>query len=728
MPLRNAFEGLGLDSTLQAILAELGQALTVLQPQAIDAGNTKTVTAADASPGVPWVGAWTPTRTVGVVRELVVLAATASSGLGGTFTFEYSENGTTATISEARAIGDFETVRDFDLINAGAFFRVKFEPSRALAGDSVFITTTLRTQDDGSFVRLANQQIEEANAAMGHEFAFIKAFDPITGKSRNIRPTPLGALRVADDKQTVSQSGSLFVEGIRDDIDLSFSRNNGSASIARLINNASVNGTVTHDVTQGQAVFAVPATAGSRCYFESDKTSTYEPGHMIRGGMTIELSALPTGTGKVEWGFGEDNGAGDILNGIGWGVDSTGLYAFRKKAGAYAAKTYRTSFNRDRLDGSAGSRYRSNNIPVIHNPLMNGIYEQQFEWYGVAPPTYLVTAPAGVPIEAHCEETTGQQTGTTVPEPALPLFIRIQNGGTQALQVRTGSWRGGVLTNKVSLLGRQPDLDYVASKADGTAFVTTTPLGAAATYTSQWFDSDGWSTIELVIATDQVSAATGIQLQYTDDVRIGSPIVRATEFFTFGANEVARGFTTLRRAVTADGFRIVYQNGGVPQGSFFLEAGLRVHSTGPPLARLESSIDGGSSTAMGRNALFASDGSGYGLIGRGTSGGLDVGIVQYEAEAPLKSLSGFVVTRVSVNTVAAAILTPTANRRAVSLKAITSAGKIIYVAENAAKATPGSGFPLNNQESLDLELDATATIYASSDSGTQALAIVEGIL
>ncbi len=106
-------------------------------------------------------------------------------------------DGVTATISETRTIGTFATVRDFDLLNAGEFYRVKFTPSRALVGaEQVFITTTLRTQNDGAFVRLANQEIEEDNAAMGQTFSYLKAFDEETGVSVNIRPTSQGDLRV----------------------------------------------------------------------------------------------------------------------------------------------------------------------------------------------------------------------------------------------------------------------------------------------------------------------------------------------------------------------------------------------------------------------------------------------------------------------------------------------------------------------------------------------------
>ena len=168
--------------------------------QILSTDNTQTVTSAEAQPASPWQGAWELTRSLGVARILVTLAATDATedGLGGTFIFEFSEDGISNNgISESRVITDFQTVRDFDLLNAGAYFRCSYEPDRALSSDSVFVTTTLRMSNDGAFVRLANQQIEEANAAMGQSFAYMKAFVKQTGRSINIRANAGEALLTA---------------------------------------------------------------------------------------------------------------------------------------------------------------------------------------------------------------------------------------------------------------------------------------------------------------------------------------------------------------------------------------------------------------------------------------------------------------------------------------------------------------------------------------------------
>lgn len=268
---------------------------------------------------------------------------------------------------------------------------------------------------------------------------------PAPGSTQNVNITQVGGNPVVDAVpvtgdfnigSTISQSGSLFVEGIRDDIELIFSRDRGVVDVTRLVNQSSVNGTLTHDTTQGRAVFAVPATAGSTCYYQSDTTLVYESGHMMLGSQTIEPSAVPTGNGKIEWGFGESNGSGALLNAIGIGVDATGVYAFRIKAGAYIDKVYSTSWD----------------TPLVgFDILKNNIIGPAFEWYGVASPQFFVADNRGFPYLVHTVKTAGQITGTTIPEPNLPMFVRIQNDSVsgQVLSVSSGCWKGGILTSQI---------------------------------------------------------------------------------------------------------------------------------------------------------------------------------------------------------------------------------------------------------------------------------------
>lgn len=198
-----------IDATLNAIKTDIDT--NVQLHQSLDAGNTKTITSVNASPGSPWVGVWKQTRDLGVVRLLTTLVASDPS-VSGTFTFEFSETGSEgplgiAPISAQRAISSFDSIRDFDLLNAGAYYRVAFEPDAHLGGNSVTITTTLRNQNDGAFARLSDQQIEEQNAAMGQTFAYLKAFG-LDGLSETVR---LGGLDPDNSTQDNLASDGTFV-------------------------------------------------------------------------------------------------------------------------------------------------------------------------------------------------------------------------------------------------------------------------------------------------------------------------------------------------------------------------------------------------------------------------------------------------------------------------------------------------------------------------------------
>ena len=166
----------------------------VVLGQKFDSGNSKDITSADASPGSPWVGSWFQTRDKSFIRQLTLLASNVSSGLGGTFTFEYSEtgtepSGTLAPIFRSLEIDDFSIPKPFDLLNVGGYYRVRFEPDRVMTpGEIVSLTTTQRRQNDGKFAVAADDSLEEKNSLLDSIFSYGKAFDQVSGKAINLRP------------------------------------------------------------------------------------------------------------------------------------------------------------------------------------------------------------------------------------------------------------------------------------------------------------------------------------------------------------------------------------------------------------------------------------------------------------------------------------------------------------------------------------------------------------
>lgn len=123
--------------------------------------------------------------------------------------------------------------------------------------------------------------------------------------------------------------------------------------------------------------------------------------------------------------------------------------------------------------------------------------------------------------------------------------------------------------------GLQPDGDYVDARSSGMAFSTSTPLAGDATYTSAWVDSDGWSTIELYVASDVPGATDGIHIDFTSDTSAGTPTVDATLDYTFNSNDVREGYEVIRVPTVLDGFRVRYTNGSSAQSSFKIVATLR---------------------------------------------------------------------------------------------------------------------------------------------------------
>ena len=125
--------------------------------------------------------------------------------------------------------------------------------------------------------------------------------------------------------------------------------------------------------------------------------------------------------------------------------------------------------------------------------------------------------------------------------------------------------------------GKQPDGDFVNAVADGTGFVTETPLLSGQTYTSSWIDTDGFNSISLFISADVPGSIDGLTVQFTDDVQAGTPIVRQTLNYSFTQFDVDRGYLELDFVPKLDGFRVSFTNGSTDQSNFFLQSDLRVN-------------------------------------------------------------------------------------------------------------------------------------------------------
>ena len=126
--------------------------------------------------------------------------------------------------------------------------------------------------------------------------------------------------------------------------------------------------------------------------------------------------------------------------------------------------------------------------------------------------------------------------------------------------------------------GKQPDGDYVAVPADGTAYSTDANLGISGTVTSGWMDTDGWSDIQVFITSDVPSASRGVLVEYTGDANAVTPATKASHFYSFTQEDINRGFLRLNLEPLLDGVKVTYTNGLVAQTDFCLDISLRVSS------------------------------------------------------------------------------------------------------------------------------------------------------
>lgn len=274
----------------------------------------------------------------------------------------------------------------------------------------------------------------------------------------------------------------------------------------------------------------------------------------------------------------------------------------------------------------------------------------------------------------------------------------------------------------------QPDGDYVNSKADGTVYTSTTPLGAAGVLTTPWFDSDGWRSLEIYVATDQVSASFGLELEFTEDVEVGTPNARPGPRRTYSADDVARGFLLIRTGTTLDGFRVRYTNGGFAQGTFLIQINVRVDNSELPQANYGTELSSTNIAIMTRGSLVArNDANTYDGIRRSTvTGALRMSVKEHEATTPIKIDTAITMSTGTCTTAGDKIIDQSAiptNATAVQIQASNSNGNAsIYLATSQAGSVGGSaaGVDLASGQSVYLPIGVGLTndVWAASSTGT----------
>lgn len=481
-----------------------------------------------------------------------------------------------------------------------------------------------------------------------------------------------------------------------------------------LLNVVSDTGSGSSTQTEGMAVFSSGADATMEYVVESPGSVIYAAAHEIYLYQTLSWPTPPTGASDLAMAGLFDHAAQE---GYRWGYKGTswGIQYFRN--GAEVSFTPQASFSEDALSGAASSLFTRDGTPEAIDLTKVNIFRIRFGWLSADSTIFEVQAPDARWVVVHEIKHPNLNSSGQLVNPNLMAHLVIAKSLSDAtnIQMRSGCWAGGIGIQ--TQIGQQPDGDYVAIKADGTAIVEddTSGLGGGGVYLSAWIDTDGWATAELLIATDQPSVTNGIEIEFTDDVQ-GAQTVRASRFLTFAAADVAIGAAVFRFPTELDGLRIRYTNDVTPSTFFFLNLNLRTAAISPQ-SSFEATVGETNIALMSRSLILARNAGGtYGNVERGTAGGLDVGIVQHEVDTPIKALVSMQVAQQLLDLAGTPeqIATPAlANRRTISIKNNPSNGAndVIYVGHSGAVSS-NTGFPLSRGDSVEIEVDDTVVIYA----------------
>lgn len=250
-------------------------------------------------------------------------------------------------------------------------------------------------------------------------------------------------------------------------------------------------------------------------------------------------------------------------------------------------------------------------------------------------------------------------------------------------------------------------------------------LGSSEVFRGAWRE---WSTLGYVALQTSVSADVGGTF-YIDLSNEESPVDgdESSVEDSFELTYAPANNPVLRRVtpIQSRWVRVRYVNGGAGQTSFAIESVFLVAP--PPLVMQHINVQPTEEMMAGLVAalLSAPDAAGiYDSIERFNKA-LKVSISEQEIDVEIASLPNWETGQQGVSTTPSQIATPAlANRRSITIKSDPSNNAFVWIAETSAKAT-SAPFILAAGDSVDLELDETAEIYARSSSGTETVVWIE---
>lgn len=151
---------------------------------------------------------------------------------------------------------------------------------------------------------------------------------------------------------------------------------------------------------------------------------------------------------------------------------------------------------------------------------------------------------------------------------------------------------------KAVVTAQDPNGLFVNDRASGVddANSTVIPLTAGATWSGSYVDASAYSTISVLINTDQNSAVDGARIQFSHD---GVTIARSI-MTTLPASNNGSFFTV---PVEAKYYRVVFTNGPVDQTRFIVQSQLTINVTGPATIPVAAKVDDLTSVLVTRSII-----------------------------------------------------------------------------------------------------------------------------
>lgn len=262
------------------------------------------------------------------------------------------------------------------------------------------------------------------------------------GTFANLAISQSGGLQVQIENSPATQSGSLFVESLRNDIDINWTKDTPSGKLTDL----SSGGTASLISSEGQIGFNTGTNDGDTSIFESTDFVNYNAGHEVRGEFTAEWTQAPTGPSGTSYIM-----LGTQDNGFGFGYKGTDFGLLYRRAGVDTF-VKQEDWNIDPCLGGLNSSFTEAGEPVPLPPGTDNLFRIRFEWLGAAPIFFDVKTPDGEWINVHIIRYPANNTGSSITETDLPIRVELDNTGTTTdVELRSGSWHAGLITSDSEL-------------------------------------------------------------------------------------------------------------------------------------------------------------------------------------------------------------------------------------------------------------------------------------